>query len=268
MSIVDAGKPRSRPGAPDAAPPIVSIVTPARDAARFLPETIRSVRDQTEPRWELLVVDDASRDSTPEIVAELAREDPRVRLLRLPENRGAAAARNAGMDAAQGRYVAFLDSDDLWLPEKLEVQIEFMERTGAVFTFAEYRMIDEDGRILGRPVRVPPAIDYRGLLKNTVIGCLTVMLSRETLDGTRMPDLGRHEDLATWFAILKRGVTAHGIPRDLARYRIVRGSRSRDKLSTAAHLWKVYRRVERLPVHDALWCFGHYAWRAYLKNRI
>jgi teichuronic acid biosynthesis glycosyltransferase TuaG len=248
--------------------PVVSVITPAHDAERFILETIRSVQAQTDPRWEMLVVDDASRDATSEIVREVERTDPRVKLIRLPQNRGAAAARNAGMDAARGKYVAFLDSDDLWLPEKNAVQLEVMERTGAEFTFTDYRMIDEESRVIGRPIRVPPTIDYRGLLKNTIIGCLTVVLDRAACGASRMPNIRRHEDLALWFALLKRGMIARGIPRDLARYRIVRGSRSRDKIATARNMWRVYRDVERLPFADAAWCFGHYAVRAYLKNRI
>jgi teichuronic acid biosynthesis glycosyltransferase TuaG len=247
--------------------PVVSVITPAHNAARFLHETIRSVQAQTFTEWEMIVVDDLSSDETPAIVRQFAAGDARVRLLQMTSKGGAAGARNAGMDAARGRNIAFLDSDDLWLPEKLRVQVEFMRSTGAVFTFAEYRMIDEEGSIIGRPIRAPKRIDYRELLKNTAIGCLTVMLDREICSGIRMPNLRRHEDLAMWYAILKRGNVARGIPIDLARYRIVRGSRSRDKIATALHMWKVYRQVERLPLADALWCFGHYAWHAYWKNR-
>lgn len=247
--------------------PIVSIITPAHNSERFLPETIGSVLAQTFSQWEMIIIDDVSTDSTPEIVRRFARDDPRVRLLRLETKAGAGGARNAGMDAARGHYLAFLDSDDLWLPQKLEVQVEVMRTTGAPFTYAGYRMIDENGIVLGRPIHAPPSMSYRQLLKNTAIGCLTVMLDREVCAGARMPALRRHEDLALWYALLKRGIVARGIAEDLARYRIVRGSRSRDKLSTAAHMWKVYREVEKLSLPDALWCFVNYSWRAYWKNR-
>ena len=247
--------------------PIVSIITPAHNSERFLPETIRSVLAQTFSQWEMIIIDDVSTDSTPEIVRRFAKEDPRVRNVRLDTKSGAGGARNAGMDAARGRFLAFLDSDDLWLPRKLEVQVEFMRKTKAPFTYAGYRMIDENGRVMGRPIHAPVAMGYRDLLKNTAIGCLTVMLDREVCAGERMPALTRHEDLVLWYALLKRGIVARGIPEDLARYRIVRGSRSRDKLSTAAHMWKVYRDVEKLSLPDALWCFAHYSWRAYWKNR-
>ena len=250
-----------------AGPHLVSVITPAHNAERFLADTVRSVQAQTYQHWELWIVDDVSTDGTAAIAAGFAQDDRRVRHLRLDENLGPAGARNAGMDAATGRYVAFLDADDLWLPTKLEMQIAFMSRTGSHFSYTAYRMIDEDGTLIGRPVRVPEAIDYRGLLRNTTIGCLTVMLDRDHIGPARMPALRRHEDLALWYDILKRGFVAHGLQEDLARYRIVRGSRSRDKLATAAHMWKVYRDVEKLSLLDSLWCYTHYAWRAYWKNR-
>lgn len=245
---------------------LVSVITPAHNAERFLETTVRSVQAQTYPHWEMWVVDDVSTDRTAAIAEKLAAADPRVRLLRLGANQGPAGARNAGMDAARGRFVAFLDADDLWLPEKLSRQVAFMERTGSPFTYTGYRMIDEDGRELGRPVQVPESIDYRGLLKNTTIGCLTVMLDRQSLGASRMPALRRHEDLALWYELLKRGLAARGLPEDLALYRVVRGSRSADKVRTAAHMWKVYRKVEKLSLLDSLWCYTHYAFRAARKH--
>jgi len=247
--------------------PVVSIITPAHNSERFLPETIRSVLAQTFANWEMIIVDDASTDSTPQIARRFVQEDRRVRVVRLESPAGAGGARNAGMDAARGRFLAFLDSDDLWLPQKLAMQVEVMLATGVPFTYAGYRMIDENGAIVGRPIRAPQSMSYRRLLKNTAIGCLTVMLDREVCGETRMPALRRHEDLVMWYALLKRGVVARGIAQDLARYRIVRGSRSRNKLATAAHMWKVYRDVEKLSLADALWCFAHYSWHAYWKNR-
>lgn len=247
-------------------PPAVSIITPAHDAARFLDETIRSVRAQSFADWEMIVVDDASRDGTDAIVERHAAADPRIRLVRLAENHGAAAARNRALDGARGRFVAFLDSDDLWKPHKLEVQVRFMLDHQAAFSFAGYSLIDERGAPIGRPVKVPARIDYRGLLKHTIIGCLTVMLDRTRTGPLRMPSLPQHEDLVLWYEVLKRGVWALGIQQDLAYYRVVRGSASRNKVRSALHMWKVYRQQERLALPDAIWCYAHYAWRAYWKN--
>ena len=247
--------------------PRVSVVTPAYNAARFLEQTIRSVQAQSFTDWEQIVVDDGSVDGTRDVVRRLARGDSRIRLLERP-NEGAARARNAGMTEARGRYLAFLDSDDLWVPEKLQEQVRHMEGTGSVFSFTGYSLIDEEGRSVGRPVRIPARMSYRDLLENTIIGCLTVMLDRLNLGDLEMPPLPQHEDLALWFRILKSGVSATGIQRDLARYRIVRGSASRNKVRSALHMWHVYRSIEHLSLPRAGWSYAHYAWNAYWKNRV
>jgi len=251
-----------------AAVPTVSIITPAFDATPFLEETIRSVQAQTFPDWEMIVVDDASRDGTAEIVGGCAASDPRIRLVRQTHRQGPAAARNRALAEARAPYVAFLDSDDLWRPEKLEVQLGFMRETGAVFSFASYSLIDESGAPLGRTVRAPDRVDYRFLLRNTIIGCLTVMLDINRLGPVRMPHLRQHEDLSLWYELLKRGVVARGIPRDLAFYRVVRRSASRNKLRSALHMWSVYRVQEGLSVPSALWYYAQYAWNACRKNPI
>jgi teichuronic acid biosynthesis glycosyltransferase TuaG len=245
----------------------VSIITPAFNAERFIAETIRSVQSQTHGDWEMLVVDDVSSDRTRDIVSDIAASDSRVRLIAQEENLGPAETRNRGLAEARGRFVAFLDSDDLWLPEKLSKQLTFMRQKNAAMSYTAYRIINEKGELVGRPVRAPANMDYRGLLKNTAIGCLTVILDREQTGPLRMLPLPQHEDLTLWYSILKRGIVAQGIQEDLARYRIVRGSTSRNKVRSARHMWKVYRQVERLSLPDALWCYGHYAWRAYWKNR-
>ena len=251
---------------PSPSTPIVSVITPAHNADRFLDETIRSVLAQTFSDWEMVVVDDDSSDRTREIVEHWAASDPRIRLVRQSPKQGAAEARNRALAEARGRYVAFLDSDDLWRPEKLAVQVAFMRETGALFSFASYSIIDERGKSLGRTVEAPEQVDYPFLLRNTVIGCLTVMLDRSGLGPLRMPLLRQHEDLSLWYELLKRGVVARGIPRDLALYRVVKGSSSRNKISSALHMWTVYRDQERLSLPAALWCYVHYAWHAYRKN--
>lgn len=254
-------------GAAGTPPPAVSVITPARDAARFLDATIRSVVEQTFADWELLLVDDASRDETAGIARRWADSDSRIRFRSLASPQGAAAARNTALEAARGRYLAFLDSDDLWRPAKLETQVAFMRDAGALFSFTGYSLIDEDGRRAGRAVRAPERVDYRFLLRNTIIGCLTVMLDRERLGPLRMPALRQHEDLCLWYDILKRGVIAQGIPLDLALYRVVRGSASRNKQRAARHMWTVYRVREDLPVGTAMQCFAQYAWNALRKGR-
>src|SRR5439155_2314346 len=175
-------------------PPMVSVITPAHDAARFLDETIRSVAAQTFRDWEMIIVDDDSGDGTQAIVERWAASEPRIRLFLQSPRQGAGAARNRALEEARGRFVAFLDSDDVWRSEKLEVQVAFMRETGAVFSFDGYSIIDEQGKPVGRPVRAPARADYRSLLRNTIIGCLTVMLDRVQLGPLRMPALPQHED--------------------------------------------------------------------------
>ena len=251
-----------------ASPPTVSVITPAHDAARFLDETIRSVRAQTLTDWEMIIVDDDSGDETREIAGRWASSDPRIRLVRQSPRQGPGAARNRALAEARGRYVAFLDSDDLWRTEKLEVQVAFMRETGAQFSFAGYSIIDERGKPLGRPVRAPDRVDYRFLLRNTIIGCLTVMLDRTRLGDLSMPPLRQHEDLSLWYDLLRRGAVARGIPRDLALYRVVRGSASRNRIRSALHMWRIYRDREQLSLPSTLWYYAHYAWNAYWKRRV
>jgi teichuronic acid biosynthesis glycosyltransferase TuaG len=134
--------------------------------------------------------------------------------------------------------------------------------------FAEYRFIDEAGEEVGTPVRVPERVTYAQLLRNTIIGCLTVVLDRERTGDVRMRALRQHEDLTLWYAILRTGLVAHGLREELAAYRIVRGSASRDKLRSAVHMWKVYREVERLPLTTAAAAFACYAFNALYKYRL
>jgi teichuronic acid biosynthesis glycosyltransferase TuaG len=248
------------------APPTVSIITPAHNAVRFLDETIRSVTAQTFQDWEMIVVDDGSTDGTRALLERWIASEPRIRLLLQTPRQGAAAARNRALTEARGRYVAFLDSDDLWMPRKLEAQVAFMRETGTAFSFTTYSVIDELGRRAGPRVVAPDRVDYQLLLRNTIIGCLTVMLDQSQLPALRMPLLRQHEDLSLWYAILKTGVIARGIPEDLALYRVARGSASGDKVRSALHMWKVYRDQERLPVGSAIWCFAQYACNALRKT--
>ena len=246
--------------------PVVSIVTPAFNASRFIRETIQSVQGQTFGRWEMIVVDDFSEDNTCGIVEDEARRDGRIRLIRLSENSGPQIARNVALKAADGRYVAFLDADDLWLPQKLERQLAFMQERDIAFSFTQYRRMSETGAACSEVVPVPRSIGYRGLLKNTAIGCLTAMVDYEKTGPIEIPL--RRGDHAMWLHLSKRGFTAFGLQEDLARYRVVRGSISRNKAKGAALLWRYYRDVENLNLPYAAWCFVNYAWRAYRKNRM
>ena len=246
---------------------LVSIITPAYNAERFICETIRSVQAQDHDDWEMLIVDDGSSDNTCAIARDLAASDSRIRLMVAHEHGGPARARNQAFEQAQSRYVAFLDSDDLWLPCKLSKQMAYMKEHGAGLVYSAYEFIDENGDVLGKPVQVPATLDYHGVLKNTIIACLTVLVDRERSGPLEMLPLPQQEDLSLWCRILKRGVVAHGVQEVLARYRVVKGSASRNKIRSALHMWKFYLEVEHLSLSYSCWCYGQYAWRAYCKNR-
>lgn len=244
--------------------PLVSIVTPAWRAGRFVGETIRSVQAQDYGEWEMHVVDDCSPDDTAERVEQIARLDPRVRLIRQPRNCGPAAARNAALEAARGRYLAFLDSDDLWLPGKLSRQLAFMAERDAALSFTEFRRINEDGSTVGRRVTVPDTLSYRQLLCNTAIATSTVVVDRERAGEFRMKKT-YYDDFAAWLEILRRGHLAHGFREDLMRYRVLARSVSRNKTRSAKMVWQAYRRIEGLGLLDSAWCFVNYAARGALK---
>ncbi len=202
--------------------PLVTIVTPAYNAARFLPAHLTSVAMQTFEDYEHVIVNDGSTDETAELLDEAARRDPRVRVIHQP-NGGAVAARNTALAAAEGRYIAFLDADDLWLPEKLEHQLAFMQERRCAMSYHHYRTLDEEGNLLSeKPIWMPKSVDYRGYLRlNGTIGNLTVMIDRDLMGDFRMPDRPA-EDFALFLILLKRH-PAQGLFEDLARHRVVAG---------------------------------------------
>lgn len=238
-------------------PPAVSIVTPVWNAAATLRAAVASVQAQSFPDWEMLLVDDGSTDGSLALAEGLAAADRRIRLLVQERNTGAAAARNRAIRAARGRFIAFLDADDLWRPEKLARQVPVL-CAGHPLVFAAYRRIDADGRPLGT-VRPPVRISRAGLLKGNVIGCLTAIYDRAALGRVEMPALARRQDYGLWLELLRRTPYAHGLPEVLADYRVRPGSLSADKLAAARATWALYREVEGLPRLRAAWYFAHYA---------
>ncbi len=246
--------------------PLVSVITPAYNCGRFIQQAIDSVRGQSFENWEMVVADDASRDDTCTIVERNCALDSRIRLIRSDKNRGVAAARNRALAAARGRYVAFLDSDDLWLPSKLEEQLRFMVEENIAFSCTQYRHISEDGSRCGSLIVPLDKFDYPRYLKNTCIGCLTVMLDRSRTGDMHFEQQPR-EDSILWLDLMKRGIHAYALQRDLARYRIVNGSDSGNKMRASRAIWKIYRDVEKLPFFYSVWCFSQYAWNAMNKHR-
>lgn len=241
-------------------PGLVSVIIPAYNCEKVLGESIASVVGQTYQDWELVIVDDDSKDDTLKVAQDIAVLDKRIRVIHLAQNGGVANARNTGMRAARGQYFAFLDGDDLWLPSKLQTQVDFMRHNNIGFSFCRYRRFNVDGRT-GSIVRIPNVIDYEGLLRHNVIGCLTVMIDRAKVAPFAMI-AGGYEDYFAWLQILKAGHIAWGLQKDLARYRVSTGSISSNKLRSAALTWQTYRNLEKLPLPKALLCFANYILRS------
>ena len=235
---------------------LVSVVMPAYNCEAVLPESIASVVAQTLQEWELVIVDDASVDHSLLVAQKMASRDVRIRVIHLAKNGGVANARNVGMRAARGQYLAFLDSDDLWDPRKLQIQVEFMKQQGIGFSFTQYQRFGPNGS-LSHTRRIPRSLTYRQLLKGNVIGCLTVMVDRARISAFLMPEIG-HEDYAAWLTILKRGHVAWGIQQCLARYRVSAASVSGRKGRSAAWTWHIFRRIEKLSFLRSMWCFSSY----------
>ena len=245
---------------------LVSIIMPSYNAARFIGESINSVLLQTYSNWELLIVDDCSKDNSVEVVRKFANIDKRVVLFSLEKNVGAAAARNVAIEHAQGQYIAFLDSDDVWDEYKLEKQLAFMKQYSYVFTFSNYYVMEENGKKTENIVKVPSSLSYHQYLRNTIIGCLTVIIDRQQTGDFKMPLIKSSHDMALWLLIMKRGFKAYGLKDVLAGYRLVSTSNTAKKWKAAKDVWKVYREIEGLSVLYAAYCLCGYAIHAVLKR--
>jgi len=248
-------------------PPLVSVIVPCYNMERFISDTIDSVRRQTYPHWELLIVDDASTDGTVGIVQKHCAQDNRIQLVVKPQHSGIADTRNQCLKMAKGRYLAFLDADDLWHPKKLEQQLQFMTERNIGFSYSSYDCVDESGKPTGKTIKAAGNLDYNAYLHNTIIGCSTVMLDTEKVGTVVVPNFRTSEDAATWLNILRKGFIAYAIKQPLTSYRIRQYSASSNKLKASSDLWRVYRKNEKLPLFKAIACFSSYAFNA-IKKRL
>lgn len=244
----------------------VSVITPVYNAEQFLRETLDSVLSQTYDNIEYILVDDCSTDDSADIINDYAQKDKRINYIKLEHNSGAAVARNTGLENATGRYIAFIDSDDVWYSEKLEKQLHFMKKSNEAFTYTKYERMSEDGKIIGAP-EFPRKLNYAGLLKNTAIACSTVVVDREVIGDFRMPLVRKGQDTATWLHILKKHDYAYLVDEVLNQYRSREGSLSDNKFGALKRTWHTYRHIEKLPLYKASYYFVHYGINA-LKRRI
>jgi teichuronic acid biosynthesis glycosyltransferase TuaG len=246
----------------------ISIITPAYNSAAYIAETIESVLEQTYDNWEMIIVDDYSTDSTYRVVKNFCEKDERIILIRLEENSGAALARNTALQNAKGRFITYLDSDDLWHSQKLEKQVTFMLEKSCGFCCVSYEVIDNEGNKKNKSVFMVERLDYHGYLTNNLIQTVGVMVDRQLVPGKAliMPDMRRRQDAATWFQILKTGNDCYGMIEVLAKYRRAKNSLSSNKFKAVKGTWKLYRTIEKLPLHYACYCFACYAILAVSKR--
>ncbi len=243
----------------------VSIIMPLYNCEYFVARSIESVVSQTYKNWELIIVDDQSEDDSHSIVKELTENEPRIQLHQLKYNGGAGAARNYAIELAQGKYIAFLDSDDLWSSEKLEKQIGLMEKENILLSYSSYYRIDDQGRITG-VFKSKEIVTYNDMLKTSCIGTLTTVYNAEKLGKYYFEKIG-HEDYVMKLQMLKKIKFAKGIVEPLAKYRIVNNSLSRNKFKTAYWQWKIYREVENMSIMKSLYYFVHYAYSGFKKYK-
>lgn len=246
----------------------VSIVVPVFNAAAYIEKTAEMVRRQTWPHWQLILVDDHSSDDSFSKMEALAAKDERILLIEQEEGKkGAAAARNLGISKARGRYLAFLDADDIWMEDKLERQLAFLRQKQAAFTFTGYEFGDEDANPTGKIVKVPETLNFKQALSRTVIFTTTVLFDRDKIDNKLlyMPQI-KSEDTATWWNILKAGYTAYGLDENLAVYRRPKKSLSSNKVEALRRIWNLYRQIAGLSVLSSAWYFIFWAVRATLRR--
>lgn len=245
---------------------LVSIVTPLYNAEKTIAETIESVLAQTYTNWELNVVDDCSTDSSAEIVKKYMSNDSRIKYFRLDSNSGAAVARNTSMKMANGRYLAFLDSDDLWHKEKLEKQIFFMQINNVAFSFTEYSMFNKSG-IINKHVRSPKKITFISLLTGSPIMCSSVMLDMNLISKFEMPIIRSGQDYATWALLLREQLKfAYNINENMSRYRKQDKSLSSQKLKSFMRTWYINKEVLNIPFVANAFYISIYSLRWFKKH--
>jgi len=239
---------------------LVSIITPTYNSVQYIAETVASIQAQTYKNWELLITDDGSTDETLQILADISKEDARIQVFQLSENGGPAKARNHSIEKAKGRYIAFLDSDDVWYPNKLTEQIILMTEKQAGFCYGSFDVRFEEGPVVDQK-HVAPTIDYKGLLLERAIGCLTAIYDTKIYGKVLMPDIKKRQDYGLWLHLLRIKSPAVGIQHPIALYRKRKQSVSSNPAKSAYYVWKVYYGVEKLGVLKSTYYFVLYSVR-------
>ncbi|WP_318432662.1 glycosyltransferase family 2 protein [Photobacterium leiognathi] len=248
---------------------LVSIITPSYNSSDWIEKTYLSIKEQSYVNWEWLITDDCSSDNTLEIINLICSSDKRVKFFSNKVNSGAAVSRNQSLSNANGDFLAFIDSDDLWVPCKLEKQIKFMQDNSVDFSFTSYELVDENGKSLNQIVdrHEIEFVTYEDMLKKkATLGCSTVILRKSAFDDITMPLIRTGQDYGLWLKLLKTGKSAYKINEVLTQYRILPNSISRNKFKKAKRQWQIYRDIEKLPLLTSIECFCFYAYRAVFRK--
>ena len=235
---------------------LVSIITPSYNSEKFIGNAIESVISQIYKNWEMIITDDCSTDNTVDVIEKYCRKDNRVKLIRLENNRGPAIARNRSIEAAKGRYIAFLDADDQWSLEKLEKQIQFMQSNHIEFSYANYNTMDENGNKLKKIIIAPEKLNYRQLLKANKIGCLTVVYDTQRIGKVYMPLIRKRQDYGLWLNILQKVEYAYNVNEVLGTYRLLTNSLSSNKVDLLKYNYALFRNHENLTILESLYYLG------------
>ncbi len=247
---------------------LVSIIVPVYNAEKFLNDTIKMVQAQTYNNWELIFVNDCSKDNSVEVIKKAQKKDKRIKLYENVKNSGAAKSRNVGIDKANGMYICFLDADDIWESVKLEKQMQFMENNQCDFSYTGYEFANEKAVPNGKKVFVPNLLSYKSALGNTTIWTSTVMIKLGKLkkEDIYMPNVPS-EDTACWWKILKKIDYAYGLNLILSYYRRTKGTLSSNKIRAIKRIWYLYRKVENLSLIMSVYYFNRYLFNT-IKRRI
>lgn len=246
----------------------VSVIMPVYNAARFVADTVESAATQTYKDIEIVLVDDCSKDNSAEIIAELQKKFPNIVYHKQEKNQGAAVARNTALNLAKGRYVAFLDSDDLWMPDKIERQLELMQNENCPFCYAAIDFIDEAGNITKGKRHIKETCDYDYLLHNTIIATSTVVVDRNIMGNFQMPLRRGGQDYATWLLLLRDGIVARGINDVLSHYRISSNSLSSNKWKSIRQVWQIQTQDEKICKVSAAYHVCCFIWNALKKYKL
>ncbi|WP_329471062.1 glycosyltransferase family 2 protein [Exiguobacterium sp. 9-2] len=224
---------------------MVSVIIPTYNSAKYLKRTIDSVLKQTYQNFQIIIIDDCSQDETKKIVENYQKKFSEIKYILLDKNSGAAVARNTGIKKAEGKYLAFLDSDDVWFEDKLEIQLKYMRENKLTFTCTNYNKIDENDIDLNKEVLYPTSMTYEKLLKNNC-GNSTVIYDCQSLGKTYIEDIKKRNDYVMWLKVIKKSGKLHNVGETLSSHRIRSGSISSNKIDLVKYHWYVYRKIEDL----------------------